>query len=109
MKALLLLLCALHIYTHSIEQNVGIGISTPAARLDVTKPGGDTPTAYFRGSLYMSRFNFSTDEHTYIRGGKVGSSVILNDVPGGKVGIGTMPVTNLDILSGNNWDLINSE
>lgn len=68
--------------------NVGIGVSNPAATLQVvrgTAPGG---TAVFHGSQRTSHFSYSTDEHTYIRGGKTDSNVFIND-DGGSVGIGT--------------------
>ena len=69
---------------------VGIGTSSPGARLDLTKPGADTPTMNIRGSANISHFYYGANEDTYIRGGKAGSNVIINDAPGsGNVGIGT--------------------
>ena len=68
---------------------IGIGQTAPGATFDVargTNPGG---TAVFRGTQNISHFNYSTDEDTYIRAGKNNRFVILNDIPGGKVGIGT--------------------
>ncbi len=69
--------------------NTGIGILNPTSTLDVmrgTAPGG---TAQFRGTNNISHFNFGSDEDTYIRAGKNNRFVIINDIPGGKVGIGT--------------------
>ena len=69
--------------------NVGIGITSPAATLEVMRGTGTEGTAAFQGTNYTSHFNYSTNEDTYIRAGKNGGNVILNDVTGGKVGIGT--------------------
>ena len=52
----------------------------PNAVLDVGRGTSFNGTAVFHGSSFTSHFNYSTDEHTYIRGGKPGSRVILNDV-----------------------------
>ena len=41
------------------------------------------------GSAYFSHFFFGSNEDTYIRGGKDGSNVLINDVNNGRVGIGT--------------------
>ncbi|GGD42188.1 hypothetical protein GCM10011514_02700 [Emticicia aquatilis] len=61
--------------------NTGIGIADPISSLDI------------QGSNlgFRSHFNYKGDssEDTYIRGGKVGSQVLINDVAGlGSVGIG---------------------
>jgi hypothetical protein len=78
------------IQIHFAGAQVGIGTNNPAARLDITKPGGDTPTINLRGTANISHFNFGIAEHTYIRGGKAGSNVLINDYPGsGKIGFGT--------------------
>lgn len=74
--------------------NVGIGTSTDAitATLYVKKStnSGDG-TVVFKGTTHFSHFHYSASEDTYIRGGKDNSNVILNDIPGGKVGIGVFP------------------
>ena len=53
------------------------------------------------GSTQFSHFYYGANEDTYIRGGKTGSYVLLNDIPGGNVGIGTSsPVhANLEVGS----------
>ena len=62
--------------------NVGIGIN-PVARLDVIGQ------INLRGSDNTSHFNFGSNEDTYLRGGKNGSQVFINDVSGsGNVIIG---------------------
>ena len=73
---------------------VGIGVLAPTAMLDVSRdPAFATTanfaTAQFKGSAYYSHFSYSTTEDTYIRGGKAGSKVLINDQAGmGNVGIG---------------------
>jgi hypothetical protein len=81
----------------------GIGTISPAAMLDVTRGlvTLGTATAQFRGTQHISHFNYSLFENTYIRAGKDNGNVILNDIPGGRVGIGTAtPGTTLHVLSG---------
>lgn len=76
-------------FTVDHEGNVGIGILAPNARLDVRRGTAAGGTAHFWGTQYVSHFSFGVNEDTYIRAGKNNGNVILNDVPGGKVGIGT--------------------
>src|SRR5215213_1785869 len=79
--------------------NVGIGVTTPAAKLQVNgvAPSG---TAVFVGTTFATHINWNGDgtEDTYIRGGKGTSRVIVGDTSagnvllangGGNVGIGT--------------------
>jgi len=56
-------------------------------------------SAVFAGTNYSIFFYFSPLENTYIRGGIDNSKVILNDVPGGKVGIGKQAETPTLITS----------
>ncbi len=69
--------------------NTGIGVNNPTATLEVVRGTGGGGTAVFKGTTHISHFNYNTDEDTYIRAGKNNRYVILNDIPGGKVGIGT--------------------
>jgi len=90
------------LFVDAATNEVGIGISTPSATLDVIR--GNTTnagTAIFRGTTYTSHFNYSTSEDTYIRAGKAGADVILADVGGGSVGIGTTNPTQKLHVSGN--------
>ncbi|HEX5651493.1 MAG TPA: hypothetical protein VFX58_00375, partial [Chitinophagaceae bacterium] len=57
--------------------------------LDVKRGNSTGGTARFAGTQHITYINYSTDEDTYIRAGKSNRNVILNDIPGGKVGIGT--------------------
>ena len=74
------------------DKKIGIGISAHnSATLNIK---GETRII---GTERTTHINHSTDEHTYIRGGKNTSYVLLND-NGGYVGIGTgSPSCTLDI------------
>jgi hypothetical protein len=56
-----------------------------SALLDVGRGTGGDGAAMFLGTEFHSHFNYSTNEHTYIRGGKSFSNVVINDITGGKV------------------------
>jgi hypothetical protein len=100
-----------NVFLASAGGKVGIGMEAPQGSLDVFK-GTNVTAASFRGSSYPSRFAWSTNEDTYIRGGKDGSNVYVNDLnignvflasAGGKVGIGTeTPQASLDVVKGKN-------
>ena len=80
-----------------MDGNVGIGTSSPQATLDVRRGNAPYGTAVFSGTNRASHFNYSTSEHTYIRGGKSTSNVFIND-DGGLVGIGTTsPIAKLHV------------
>ncbi|MEP1095926.1 MAG: hypothetical protein ABJG78_12495 [Cyclobacteriaceae bacterium] len=72
--------------------NVAIGMTTPTSTLDVVRGSGVGGTAQFRGTDRTSHFSYSTNEDTYIRGGKMNANVLIND-NGGNVGIGTSAPT----------------
>jgi len=81
----------------TINSDLGIGTSVPGASLDVLRGIANGGTAQFRGTNRTTHFNYSTDEHTYIRGGKSTSNVFIND-NGGNVGIGTTtPTQKLEV------------
>lgn len=68
--------------------NVGIGLTSPNATLSVGRGTGIDGSAAFFGTDHVSHFNYNVSEDTYIRAGKDNSAVIINDIPGGRVGIG---------------------
>jgi hypothetical protein len=69
---------------------VGIGTNDPQAALHAVKGAHLATAAFFPEDINAginSHFNYGNSEYTYIRGGKI----TLNDIPGGKVGIGIEP------------------
>jgi hypothetical protein len=82
-----------NLYLNRFGGNTGIGFSSlaPSAQATLTvKRGYDSPwgTAAFEGTGHVSHFNYGTDEHTYIRGGKTGANIYLNDSHNGSVILG---------------------
>jgi hypothetical protein len=71
---------------------IGTGTTTINSTLFVIKSAnsGDG-TAVFKGTTHFTHFHYGANEDTYIRGGKDNANVIINDIPGGKVGIGVVP------------------
>ena len=77
---------------------VGIGVAPYGiARLTLARGTGIGGTALFRGSQYASHINFSTAENTYIRGGKAGGIVYLNEMNGGETIMGN-PIATVSSL-----------
>ena len=69
--------------------NVGIHSGgSSIASLYVTRGTNLDGTAIFGGTQYGSYFNYSNTEDTYIRPGKDGGKVIVNDVPNGNIQLG---------------------
>lgn len=68
--------------------NVGIRTGTVSASLYVLKAGNFSGSAVFGGTNYNSHFHYSGTEDTYIRAGKPGANVYINDLPGGNILIG---------------------
>jgi hypothetical protein len=93
----------------TIANNGNVGIRDEAISnitLYVPKVNNSTGSLYLAGTIYPSIFQFSANEDTYIRGGKDGSSVYINDIPNGnvrlgntttKVGINITPRAALDV------------
>lgn len=71
-----------------ISNRVGLGLTDPVGTVDIARGSGPGGTLQIRGSQRVSHFNYDTDEHTYLRGGKSGSNVYIND-SGGNVAIGS--------------------
>ena len=83
-----------------LKQNgrIGIGISNPNAQLSVTRGVGVDGTAAFFGTAHVSHFNYGSGENTYIRAGINSGKVIINDIPGSRVGVGTSdPLMSLHV------------
>lgn len=69
--------------------NVGIHSGgSSVASLYVIKGTNFDGTAIFGGTQHGSYFNYSNTEDTYIRPGKDGGKVIINDVPNGNIQLG---------------------
>lgn len=69
--------------------NVGIkDVGLADASLFVKRNSNANGSAYFQGSTYPSTFQQGTNEDTYIRGGKAGSRVYINDVANTSTQIG---------------------
>jgi hypothetical protein len=79
------------------NKRIGIGTNNPLASLDIMRTANTTMNV--RGSVNISHFNFEDNEDTFIRGGKDGSKVLINDYANsGSVGIGTAtPFYKLDV------------
>jgi hypothetical protein len=84
-----------NIYLGNNFNRVGIGVigtGAPTHTLEVglaDLAGGSQGVLGIRGTSHMSHFNYGADEDVYIRGGKNGSKIVLNDISGlGNVGIG---------------------
>ncbi len=88
-KVIAIVVLFVFVHIEFVSAQVGIGTQTPLARLDLVKPGSDTPSLKITGSAYTSYFHFGPNEDTYIRGGKATSNIIMADQGSGKVGIGT--------------------
>ncbi len=83
-----------------LKQNgrIGIGISNPNAQLSVIRGVGVDGTAAFFGTAHVSHFNYGSGEDTYIRAGINSGKVIINDIPGSRVGVGTSnPLMSLHV------------
>jgi hypothetical protein len=86
--------------------NVGVGNNlVPSSSFEVAR-GTGLATANFHGSTYSSLFNNGTNEETFIRGGKAGSDVYINDNTSANVRIGgtTKPTATLDVSRGFGTD-----
>jgi hypothetical protein len=68
--------------------NLGIRSNAFTSSLFVAKSGNVDGSAVFGGTSYNSHFNYGVNEDTYIRGGRNGSLVVLNDIPGSNVILG---------------------
>ncbi len=93
---------------------VGIGTNDPQAALHVVRGSRIETASFFPENAYagvVSRFNLDNSENTYIGGGKL----ILNDIPGGKVGIGIEPTYPDALLEVNGrinirkWTLVGAQ
>lgn len=62
------------------ENRLRIGSISSTAQLAVDRGTGTDGTAAFKGTTNISHFNYDTAEHTYLRGGKSTSQVIIGDL-----------------------------
>jgi hypothetical protein len=70
------------------DGNIGIRTNPVNATLQVIKAGNFDGSAIFGGTQYNSHFHYSNTEDTYIRAGKSGGNVYINDLPSSKIFIG---------------------
>ncbi|HTE13150.1 MAG TPA: tail fiber domain-containing protein [Chitinophagaceae bacterium] len=84
----------------SVNGNVGIRAEPIDATLYVAKAGNFSGSAVFGGSGYNSHFHYDVTEDTYIRAGKSGGHVYINQISGGKILMGN-GFSHVGINSGN--------
>ena len=72
--------------------SLGVGVAAPAATVEIARGTGANGSLGILGTVRESHFNYGAAEDTYIRGGKSGSNVLLND-NGGGVAVGSNAVT----------------
>ncbi len=92
--------------------NIGIKTNPANASLYIIKAGNPDGAVVFGGTSYNCHFKYGTQEHTYIRGGRYGSRIYLNDIATNSVvfgsgnsmlGINTgNPTYTLEIVQNNN-------
>jgi hypothetical protein len=102
----------------SIQPNGNVGIlnNGSTASLTVSRGTGFDGTARFDGTNNSSYINNGTNEDTYIRAGKTGSKVYVNDISNGIVVLGNgtarigvnkiNPLFTLDILQNNDKGIL---
>jgi len=79
---------------------VGMGTTAPTANLMVEGIPGPSGLVTFSGLNYGSHFFAGATQDTYIRGGKIGSHVYINNdavIGNVKIGAGGIPTEKLDI------------
>jgi hypothetical protein len=69
--------------------NILLGSSYSNASFSVSRNPGSEATAWLFGTTHNSVFNFGTAENTFIRAGKNAGTVFINDVPNGKICMGS--------------------
>lgn len=78
----------------------GIGLAyneSPDHTLTVGRKYSNQGALKITGTTYSSHFNYSNTEDTYIRGGKLLSTVYVNDQNGGNVILGSQTTSNVGI------------
>jgi hypothetical protein len=75
-------------FTIRNDGNMGIKTGPANASLYVRKWTNFGGAAIFGGTTYNSHFSYSNTEDTYIRGGRNGGRLFINDISGGKISIG---------------------
>lgn len=87
-----------------ITGQLGVGGVTPQANLDVARGTSASGTAVLHGTTYTTNINYGANEDWYLRAGKSGGTIFMNDVGTGDVtmcqGGGTVNIGN---GAGGSW------
>lgn len=84
----------------SVSGNVGIKTEPMNTTLYVDRAGNTSGSAVFGGTSYNSHFHYDVAEDTYIRAGKTGGKVYINQINGGQILMGNGS-SRVGINSGN--------
>lgn len=103
------------VFTLGPKGNVTVGTAFGNAGLTISRIPGSESALQIAGVQYPSYFNAGSQEWTFIRAGADGGSVVINDIPNGKINLGLFggttrvginvsdPVTSLQTMGGTSF------